>query len=257
MENNEFEENITQAFKRINRQQLKAKLEAFSVENEFEEDISNAFIRIERTELKERLKKLAPETEDKKDGTIVRVLNSKSFWKYSLAASVLMFSGFLFYSNYFNKKNDSQLASLKKVEEVIAINPKSDEHKEVLRDEKKTPNATPSNKTTPKLEPQKLRLSLLSNNIGFSGNIEKEIWIYIQPTSDNMVYRFTKEGIIEITSPRKMEVKAILNTADGTFLKIDDLYYKAEESLKKTPLTPLKDVFIIEQLDKIAFNNGL
>ncbi len=230
MENNEFEDNISQALKKTRRQELKQLLKD-SEEAEFEEEISYAFQNIER----KRLKKLL------QNAPVVQAAASKyPFWgytKYAVAACLLLVGG-LFIYRLQNQKNDVAKTEIVKNEKT---------------DSKPQPDIIKPKNTTQPPEQFSQTFEVISDNLGYAGSSNKiTVLQKLSNVQKQITYTFYK-NIVTITATKRLNIKNIISYNNGYYLHMGKSYYSLTETEKSKPLSEIKDLSLLEGLEKIGY----
>jgi hypothetical protein len=245
MENIDFENNIKEAFKRLNRDKLKAKMtkidnDLSSDELLFESNIAEASKRIER----DRMKAILQKTEIESKGKVVSL--KSTWWSYAAAACLVIgVASILIFQSRDN-------------EPVLSNN-------DIKKEQPKTQNEeTPiieNNNEIVKKDEQKIRLKefylpIKSENLGFSGVDKINGIIVIDKTKRKTITYNYVDNKLTLTSSEALKIKSAINLDDNLYFKINNAFYLIKPNKENQALEAISDNELIEKLEKIDFTNA-
>ena len=244
MEEIDFENNIKEAFIRLNRDKLKAKMSKIdgdlsSDELLFESNIAEASKRIERDKMKAILQKTEIESK-------VKVISQKRTWWYAAAAclvigvsSILLFQSKKYYGPVLSN-NDIKKEQPKTQNEE---NPVIENNQTVKKDEQK-------------IRKQDFSLPIKSDNLGFSGVNKINVQVLIYKTRRKTVEYNYVDNKLTLKSPETLKIKSAINIDDNLYIKINNAFYLIKPSMENKALEAISNKELLEKLEKIDFTNA-
>lgn len=198
----DFEDDLKIALTRLKRAELKESLQAYEEES-FEEDISEALKRQERTKLKAQL--TSHNGEEKQPFSLLR------YWKYSVAACIIIGIGLFLYNLNGNNKG-GEMAEIKQ-----------------SKNEKPKTNENTKKEKTTKDENQIFISKVFAEEIGELGFGSKpfELKVVVNKANKALKYRFSL-NTITFKSPKKINV-TIYKIQDHFYFRIDRKVFLLEE----------------------------
>ena len=244
MEEIDFENNIKEAFIRLNRDKLKAKMSKIdgdlsSDELLFESNIAEASKRIERDKMKAILQKTEIESK-------VKVISQKRTWWYAAAAclvigvsSILLFQSKKYYGPVLSN-NDIKKEQPKTQNEE---NPVIENNQTVKKDEQK-------------IRKQDFSLPIKSDNLGFSGVNKINVQVLIYKTRRKTVEYNYIDNKLTLKSPETLKIKSAINIDDNLYIKINNAFYLIKPGMENKALEAISNKELLEKLEKIDFTNA-
>jgi hypothetical protein len=239
MEDPEFENNIKEAFFRLEQKQLKQRLVALDNER-FEADITDAFLLKEQNDLKKRLSGLNKDntTEDVPPPTSIIPL-----WvRYSAASCLLIGIGiFLFQQNSIPQEHLAN--TIEKPKENNAI----DKPKENI-----AINKSIDKQSIPSIKPNEIspvELLIKSNDFGLINKPLKYSNI-IKSGATQLKYTFENNRLI-VHSNKTFLIKSVKSFNNQLYINANGNYYLIEETVSKKSLIKNNDVNFETELNKI------
>jgi hypothetical protein len=220
MEEEEFENNIKEAFLRLEKKNLKQHL-IVQEKLQFEDNIQKAFLLNERTTLKKRLSSINQNQQPK---------SNMIWWRLSIAACIIFGISLFFY----NSNENSQEGKMAEIKQPSIEKTKK---KEIIKQEKTT-----------KDENQIIISKLFAEEIGSLGFASKpfEIKVHVNTANKVLKYRFA-QNTITLKSSKKIDVK-LYKFQDKFFCKIYQKVYVLEENVDFEIPTEVLDKEILDLL---------
>lgn len=245
MEEKDFENNIREAFKRLERETLKAKIKAWeqdiiSDEMVFENNIIEASKRIERDRLKKLLQKTEQNIEPLNEKKLI-IFNNR-WWQYAVAACLVL--GLSFYFIFQAKNNEPTLAhSTQPVKDSIVNNKIEDlnnDSKDIVVRSSQNDVITTSS----------FNLTIKTENLGFGNTDKLKGQVIVDKTVKSLLYTF-KNDSLTLKSFKGMKVRSVVNYEDNIYININNNFYLVSPSSAFTLLRPISDNELIEKISKI------
>lgn len=209
MEEQEFENNIKEAFLRLEKKNLKQHL-IMQEKLQFEDNIQKAFLLNERTTLKKRLSSINQNQQPK---------SNMIWWRLSIAACVIIGIGVFFYNSlfFYNSNENSQEGKMAEI-------------KQPRIEETKTKENIKQEKTT-KHESQIFISKVFAEEIGQLGfgNKPFELKVVVNTANKVLKYRFS-QNTITLKSSKKIDA-TIYKIQDKFYFKIYQKVYLLEENV--------------------------
>lgn len=278
MEDIEFESNIREAFKRLNRAKLKTKMNEIdgnitSEKLAFEDNIAEAGRRIQRDKMKailqnsevESKKSTAPFIYERQgenghaanysmESAAPRMsqANKNSWWKYAAAACLVLGLGIVLILQL-PDTNYSPVLSKKEVKKEVIIKDDVTTKKSNIPVDETTKR--PIHKIDPKIEIQDFSLVIKSENLGFSSTDKLNVQVRIDKKKGNgTVYSYI-DNKLTLVSSEVLKVQSTISFHNNLYVKVSNDFYLIEPSKEFQPLVVLSNNMLIQKLDKIEFTN--
>jgi hypothetical protein len=233
MEDPEFENNIKEAFLRLEQKQLKQRLVALDNER-FEANIADAFLLKEQNDLKKRLSGL-----NNKDNTTPTL----PLWiYYSAAACLIIGIGiFLFQPNTIPQEHLAK--TIEKPKEIDPLNkPKENIAINKPLDKQSIPSIKPKEISTVEFVIKSNEFGLINKPLKYS-NI-------IKSGATQLKYTFENNSLI-VHSNKTFSIKSIKSFNDQLYINANGNYYLIEDTESKKSLIKITDFNIETELNKI------
>jgi hypothetical protein len=257
MEDLEFENNIKEAFKRLNRTKLKAKMNEversnISEELVFESNITEAGRRIQRDKMKAILQKAETES----DLSIRLPEKKNTWWKYAVAACLIVGLGVaallysiseIGYSAPPLSKNENRSEERILKDDTIQKETASP----VIQDNRKKAKSNKINITE-----QDFNVTIKSENLGFSNAEKLNVQVRIEQGSNKAPTYTYLDKKLTVFSSKTLKIESAISLNDKLYLKVGKLFYSIENNKNIQPFTEVMDSFLIQKLDKIDFTNS-
>lgn len=250
MEEKDFENNIREAFKRLERETLKAKMKAWeqdiiSDEMVFENNITEASKRIERDRLKKLLQKTEQNIEPSNEKKLI-IFNNR-WWQYAVAACLVL--GLSFYFIFQTKNNEPTLAQSTQPLKDSIVNNK-------IEDLNGGRDIVVRSSQNDVITTRSFNLTIKTENLGFGNTNKLKGQVIIDKTKRKTITYNYIDNKLTLTSSEALKIKSAINLDNNIYIKVKNAFYLIKPNKENQALEVISDKELIEKLEKIDFTNA-